>query len=249
MASMELLRETSRALLGLRLDDAQLADFETYYRELIAWNRRVNLTSITDTDEVQIKHFLDSLTCLLALGSGAGGDSDAADRRLRVVDIGAGAGFPGLPLKIVRPGWELTLLDAVGKKIAFLEHLVGVLGMKNVKAIHGRAEDLGREPGRRAGYDLALARAVADLPVLAEYALPLIRVGGIFVAQKGHDIEDELRRAQAALRQLGGRLDAIIPVSLPGLDEPRHLVRLMKVAETPAKYPRRAGIPEKRPLA
>jgi len=247
---METLRAGAETL-GLRLTQQQLAAFETYYRLLLEWNERANLTTITERQEVQVKHFLDSLTCLLALEplrdesvavEGAQGET------WRVLDVGSGAGFPGLPLKIVRPTWQVTLLEAVGKRTAFLEHLVNELGLAGVVVIQGRAEDLGRQSAHREGYDVVVARAVAELRVLAEYALPLCRVGGIFIAQKGAEPDPELSQAQKAIEVLGGRLDAVIPVRLPTLGQPRHLVRIFKVQSTPPQYPRRAGMPKKRPL-
>lgn len=248
---METLRAGAEAL-GLRLTQQQLAAFETYYRLLVEWNERANLTTITERQEVQVKHFLDSLTCLLALeplgDEGVAVGEGARGEAWRVVDVGSGAGFPGLPLKIVRPGWQVTLLEAVGKRTAFLEHLVNELGLAGVVVIQGRAEDLARQSAHREGYDVVVARAVAELRVLAEYALPLCRVGGVFIAQKGADPDPELSQAQRAIQVLGGRLDAVIPVRLPTLDQPRHLVRILKVQTTPPQYPRRPGMPKKRPL-
>jgi len=218
-----------------------LAAFQTYYEELIAWNERANLTAITDYQEVQIKHFLDSLSCLLVL-------AELPIWRWRRLDIGAGAGFPGLPLKIARPQMELTLLEAKKKRVQFLQHLVEILGLPGVAIIRGRAEELGRQPGHREGYDLVLARAVATLPVLLEYALPLCRIGGIFLAQKGPDIKEELESAQVALRVLGGRLLEARGLELPRSMGRRNLLVVGKVARTPEKYPRRPGVPAKRPL-
>lgn len=237
---MELLEEGARRW-GLDLTSDMLAAFQTYYEELIAWNERVNLTAITDYQEVQIKHFLDSLSCLLVL---AGSPID----RWRHLDIGAGAGFPGLPLKIAQPRMELTLLEAKKKRVRFLEHLVERLELPGVEIIRGRAEELGRQPGHREGYDLVLARAVATLPVLLEYALPLCRIGGIFLAQKGPDIEEELETSHVALRVLGGRLREVRGLELPYSMGRRNLVVVEKVAPAPEKYPRRAGVPAKRPL-
>jgi len=237
---MELLEEGARRW-GLGLTPEALIAFQTYYEELIAWNERVNLTAITDCREVQIKHFLDSLSCLLVL---AGLPID----RWRHLDIGAGAGFPGLPLKIAQPQMELTLLEAKKKRVQFLEHLVERLELPGVAIIKGRAEELGRQPGHREGYDLVLARAVATLPVLLEYALPLCRMGGIFLAQKGPDIKEELETSQLALRVLGGRLREVRGLELPRSMGGRNLVVVEKVASTPEKYPRRPGVPAKRPL-
>jgi len=214
--------------------------FGLYYGELVSWNERVNLTSVTDPEEVQVKHFLDSLSCLQVL------DTLPADAKC--IDIGAGAGFPGLPLKIVRPGIRLTLLESVGKKVRFLEHTVEALGLEGVKVVRGRAEEMGRHPEYREAFDVAMARAVAQMAVLVEYALPLLRVGGVFVAQKGADVGEEVEAALPALKLLGGRLQGLRSVNLPGLDEPRHLVVVEKVTPTPDRYPRRPGIPTKRPL-
>lgn len=224
---------------GLALTPAQQHDFDLYYRELIDWNSRVNLTSITERDQVIVKHFLDSLTLAPILQTLA----PAA----RLIDIGTGAGFPGIPLKIALPNLRLTLLETTGKKVDFLKRLLAQLRLRDAIAIQARAEDLGRHPEHRAQYDVAVARAVANLATLAEYALPFVRVGGLFIAQKGVDIDDELKQATHALKELGGRVREIVRVQLPGL-EPRHLIVVEKIAATPDKYPRRAGIPERKPL-
>jgi len=248
--AMRLLSESARHL-GLELNEEHLEAFEIYCRELVAWNRKFNLTAITDYDEVQIKHFLDSLTCLLAiqdLRSEVQGRVLDLEAGAKVIDIGAGAGFPGLPLKIVCPGLRLTLLEATGKKVRFLEHMVSRLGLENVEVIKGRAEELGRDAAHRERYDLALARAVATLPVLVEYALPFCRLGGLFVAQKGPEGDAEAKAAEGAMATLGGALRRIVHLELPVLAEPRSLVVIEKIAPTPQKYPRRPGIPSKRPL-
>ena len=236
---MELLQAGAKEW-GLTLTPRQLEAFELYYQQLIVWNERVNLTAITDYEEVQVKHFLDSLSCLQVLST--------TSPQARCIDIGAGAGFPGLPLKVVRPQLRLTLLEATRKKVLFLEHMVKELGLREVEIVRERAEELGREPDHREGYDVAVARAVAGLPVLVEYALPLLKMGGIFLAQKGMEIEEEVQAARPAMEVLGGLLKEVRAVQLPGLDSPRHLVVVDKVASTPQKYPRRVGIPAKRPL-
>lgn len=236
---MELL-EAGAEEWGLILTPDQVEAFELYYRQLVFWNERANLTAITDYEEVQIRHFLDSLSCLQVL-------TDLAPEA-RCIDIGAGAGFPGLPLKIIRPQLRLTLLESTGKKVRFLEHTASKLGLQGVELIKGRAEELGRRPDRRESYDVALARAVAQLPVLLEYALPLLKLGGVFVAQKGMEIEDEVEDARSAMEILGGRIKEVKAVQLPGIEGPRHLVVVEKVAHTPQKYPRRVGLPGKRPL-
>ena len=240
--SIELLVAGARGL-GVTLTERHLSAFETYYRELVAWNERFNLTAITDWEGVLVRHFLDSLSCLKALpraelAAGA-----------RVIDVGTGAGFPGLLLKIVCPGMRLTLLEATGKKVTFLEHVVQVLGlMRDVGVIHGRAEELGRDPAHRERYDWALARAVAEMPALVEYLLPLVRVGGAMLAQKGEGAAAEVHGADAAILALGGRVRQLVPVELRGLAETRYLVVVDKVAATLEKYPRRPGVPQKRPL-
>lgn len=239
--STELLaREAGR--LGLELNAAQLTLLDSYYEELVAWNARVNLTGIVEWEAVQIQHLLDSLTCLLVLPPAARSAPYA------VVDIGAGAGFPGVPLKIALPHIRLTLVESVGKKTAFLQHLVQALRLVDVEVLTMRAEEAGRQPPHRAGYDLAVARAVAALPVLVEYMLPLVQVGGLAVAMKGRDVQEEVASAQRALNALGGRLAAVHPVTLPGLDAPRHLVVVEKVRRTPPQFPRQTGVPQKHPL-
>jgi 16S rRNA (guanine527-N7)-methyltransferase len=229
--------------LGIAISDRHAAAFETCYQELLEWNRRFNLTAITDRQGVLVRHFLDSLSCLRALSSAQLASG------ARVIDVGSGAGFPGLPIKIVCPEMRLTLLEATGKKVSFLEHLVGVLGLTDVVVVHARAEELAHNPTHREGYDWAVARAVAEMPTLAEYMLPLVRVGGGALAQKGKGAPAEVQQAEAAIVALGGRVRQLMPVELRGLAETRYLVTLDKVAATPQHYPRRAGLPSKRPLA
>jgi len=228
--------------LGIPLNESHLSLFRIYYEELIEWNRRFNLTAITDYEAVQVRHFLDSLSCLLAL------PASCLQVGARVVDIGTGAGFPGLPLKIVCPHISLTLVEATRKKVVFLEHLVARLELEGVQVIHARAEELGRQPAHREQYDWALARAVAEMPTLVEYLLPLVRVGGSVLAQKGEGGPAEVHAAEEAIRILGGEVRRLVPVHLHGIAETRYLVIVDKVAATPEKYPRRPGIPSKRPL-
>jgi 16S rRNA (guanine527-N7)-methyltransferase len=230
--------------LGLRLTPTQQASFQLYYEELVIWNQKFNLTAIIEYEQVQIRHFLDSLSCLLARETRLTLGRPGA----KMIDVGAGAGFPGLPLKLVCPATRLTLLEATGKKVTFLEHVVQRLGVQTVTAINARAEELAHDFAHREQYDLALARAVAELPVVAEYTLPFCKVGGWVVAQKGEAAAAEAWSAERAITILGGALRRVIPVELPGLPEDRSLVVIEKVSPTPANYPRRPGIPAKRPL-
>jgi len=222
------------------LSEAQLDAFERYSRELIVWNERVNLTRIVAPDEIAIKHFLDSLSVSLALPE--------LRSPYSIIDVGSGAGFPGLPLKIAIPDIALTLLETTAKKTAFLEHGVGVLGLTGVTILTDRAEAVGRQPDQREHYDLAVARAVATLPVLVEYTLPLVKVGGRVILQKGQDPSLEIKEAATALQKLGGRVGDVRPVLIPGLEAARHLVIIEKDRPTPEPYPRRPGLPAKKPL-
>jgi len=235
-----LVREANR--LGLELTADQLARFRRYYEELVTWNTRVNLTTILEWEAVQVQHFLDSLTCVRVLPTAV------QSSPYTIVDIGAGAGFPGVALKIALPHIRLTLVESVRKKAAFLQHLVQKLGLTEAEVLVLRAEEAGRQPVHREVYDMAVARAVAALPVLAEYMLPLVRIGGLAIAMKGREVEQEIAAAAGALALLGGQLQTTLPVDLPGLKERRHLVILDKVHPTPDKYPRRPGMPAKRPL-
>ena len=227
--------------LGLTLTGHHLDLFETYYRELVDWNSQVNLTAITDYQEVQVKHFLDSLTLVLSLDQGL-------VQFARMIDVGAGAGFPGVPLKIAFPQVSLTLADSVGKKTRFLEHIVRVLELDDVAVHTGRAEALAHQAELREGFDLALVRGVARLPVLLEYTLPFCRVGGRVVAWKHGGIQQELADGERTAPALGGKLGEVCPVEAPGLTDDRVLVVVNKVEPTPDRFPRRPGIPAKRPL-
>jgi 16S rRNA (guanine527-N7)-methyltransferase len=241
---MEALINGARALLNLELTPAQVSAFQLYSDELRAWNEKFNLTAITRPQDIQIKHFLDSLTVLKVMATGADGGAP-----LRVVDVGTGAGFPGLPLKIVCPQIQLTLVEATGKKATFCEHVAQALKLSTVTVVNARAEEVGRRPEHRERYDWALARAVAEMPTLAEYLLPLVRLGGHMLAQKGKDAPAETYGASKAIQKLGGELEQIVEVELPGIAEPRYLVVLKKIAATPPRFPRRPGVPGKAPLS
>jgi len=230
---------TQAAGFGLHLEAAQLELFASYQALLLEWNERVNLTAIREPEAIQRLHFLDSLTCATVMG-------DLNGRSL--IDVGTGAGFPGLPLKILYPQLRLTLVESVQKKARFLEEAVAELGLADVSVIAQRAEVLGQQANHRSQYDWAVARAVAEMRVLVEYLLPFCRVGGHALAQKGGNAASETAAARDAVAELGGAAPRLHPVRLPDHSETHYLVVIEKVRETPARYPRRIGIPAKRPL-
>ncbi|HET7580534.1 MAG TPA: 16S rRNA (guanine(527)-N(7))-methyltransferase RsmG [Bacillales bacterium] len=230
----ELLREK-----GIELSSPQLQQFHTYYEQLIEWNEKINLTAITDREAVYFKHFYDSLTPSFFYDF---------SRPLSLCDVGAGAGFPSLPLKICFPDLKVTIVDSLNKRIHFLTSLIDALGLKNVEVHHARAELFAKKSEFRESFDVVTARAVAKLPVLCEYCLPLARTGGDFLAMKGASIQPELEESERAIELLGGQLESVESLLIPGEMSKRHIVRISKQAGTPASYPRKPGTPNKRPL-
>ncbi|MEN8098502.1 MAG: 16S rRNA (guanine(527)-N(7))-methyltransferase RsmG [Chloroflexota bacterium] len=228
---------------NIDLSDQQVEQFRLYRQEIQKWNQSINLTAIDDDEGIIIRHFLDSLSCVLAMRQ-----VNHIKGECKLVDIGAGAGFPGIPLKIAFPSLQVTLVEATGKKSRFLDHMIDLLDLSGVESINSRAEDLGHSIEHREQYDWTVARAVADLPVLLEYMLPLTQIGGFSLAQKGEKGPEEVSRADRALSVLGGKLIKVLPAEIHGLAETRHLILVEKIATTPAKYPRRPGMPTKRPL-
>lgn len=236
---MDALIQDAKTLFNVHLTGRQVMALINYEKELVAWNQKFNLTAIRDVESIRVKHFLDSYSCVLAW---------KANPPLRLVDVGTGAGFPGIPLKIVYPTMQVTLVESVGKKAMFCQHVIQTLGLEGIEVIQTRAEDLGQNPAHRESYDWAVARAVANLNILSEYLLPLVKVGGTMLAQKGESGPAEAQSAEKAMKLLGGKLKQLIPVELPGVPDDRFLVLVDKVAATPPKYPRKAGIPMKMPL-
>ena len=227
------------AAAGLELSALQLDQLTTYYERLVERNQFVNLTALTSPEDVAVKHMIDSFLAYR---------KDIFFPGAALCDVGTGAGFPGLALKIYQPELRVTLMDSLAKRLAFLQELIDAFGLTNVTVCHMRAEDAGRSAAHREKYDVVTARAVARLSVLAEYALPLVKVGGYFVAMKGPKYEAELADAKQALQTLGGRLQEVVPAVLPGLDDGRANLYIKKTAHCAALYPRRAGLPEKSPL-
>lgn len=224
---------------GITLDATKLEQLTRYYELLIEWNEKINLTAITEPKEVAVKHMIDALS--------------AYDEKLfiggaRVIDVGTGAGFPGLPLKIFAPQIKLTLMDALNKRVKFLQTVVAELGLNNVECVHQRAEEGARDKKYRESYDIAVSRAVARLPILAEYCLPFVKRGGHFIALKGMQYAEELDEAKRAIKILGGAEIASRRVFLPGLDDVRAVITIKKKMPTPKIYPRKAGTPAKNPL-
>ncbi len=225
--------------LGIEITDEQSAEFEKYMEMMLEYNKCVNLTAITEKEEIEEKHFVDSVSAVL---------SERLHNNCTLIDIGAGAGFPSLPIKIVRKDIDVTMLDSLNKRINFLNSAINELHLEKIRAIHMRAEDGGRKTEHREKFDVAVARAVADLSVLAEYALPFVKKGGCFIAMKGPSVDEELDKAKNAIKLLGGKTREVKKIKLPSGIE-HSLVIIEKTDSTPSKYPRKAGKPVKEPLS
>ena len=231
--------EQQLAELNIELSDVQKLQFHKYYEMLVEWNKVMNLTGITDYDEVNEKHFVDSLAIVKSV------DMNQVEN---LMDIGTGAGFPGIPLKIAFPHLKVTLLDSLQKRINFLNAVIEELELNDIRTLHGRAEDYARKEEYREKYDLCVSRAVANLASLSEYCIPYVKVGGMFVSYKSGEIEEELQKSQKAIKELGGKLENVEKFQLPESDISRAFVRVRKAKNTFKKYPRKAGMPTKEPL-
>lgn len=239
--------KTSLEKYGLEYNETKVERLNTFYNQLIEKNKVMNLTSITDFDEALDKHFMDSLSIYL-INDFLISEGIDLTRNTKLIDIGAGAGIPGLPIKIIFPNLSVTLLDSLRKRIDFINETILNLKLNMTEGIHARAEDLARDNHHREKYDIAIARAVTSLPILLEYALPFLKKEGVFIAYKGPEISDEVESSQRALEILGGKIFHVKHYELPNLGDKRTLIIIKKVTATTSKYPRRSGIPEKKPL-
>ena len=229
---------TDKAInINVQLSESKIKDFYTYMIELIEWNKKINLTAILEEDDIIDKHFIDSLTISKYIK-----DNES------VIDIGTGAGFPGIPLKIARENLKIDLLDSLNKRINFLNEIINKLNLKNINAIHSRAEDEASKKEKRETYDIAVSRAVANLPVLLEYLLPFVKVGGKCICMKGMNIEEEVNNSKKVLMELGGEIEEINRFKLSDTDATRNIIIVRKIANTPKKYPRKAGTAVKNPI-
>lgn len=225
--------------LNIKLTEEQTRHFKEYKSLLKEWNEKINITAITEDDEIDIKHFLDSLTPTI---------TGLFNNYEKVIDIGTGGGFPGLPLKIFNPNLRVTLMDSLNKRITFLNEVIKNLNLRDIEAIHGRAEELGRKLEHRENYDICVSRAVASLNTLSEYCLPFVKIGGYFISMKGPDVDDELKEGEKAINILGGKITKKELITLPKSDIVHSLIIIEKIKETPTKYPRAGGKPKKNPL-
>lgn len=228
--------------LGISLTEHQMKQFYQYYELLIEWNRVMNLTAITEMEDVVVKHFMDSLSIVKAVK-----DVDTLDARM--IDVGTGAGFPGIPLKIAFPQLNITLLDSLNKRINFLNEVIDKLGLENITALHGRAEDFGKNSLHRESYDFCVSRAVANIATLSEYCVPFVKVGGCFISYKSGKIDEELETGKKAIGILGGTVREVVRFCLKGADADRAFVIIEKKEKTVKRFPRKAGLPAKEPLS
>lgn len=231
--------ETELKRLGIKLTDSQNEQFDRYYELLIEWNRVMNLTGITEYDEVVLKHFIDSLTIARICDM---------SKVSSLIDVGTGAGFPGIPIKIAFPHIRVVLLDSLNKRLKFLNTVIDELNLESVQTLHGRAEDHARKAEYREKFDLCASRAVANLSTLSEYCIPFVQRGGAFISYKSGTSDDEIKQAEKAVEILGGKIEKIDKFALPGTDMGRALIEIRKRKNTPGRYPRKAGIPAKEPL-
>lgn len=234
----ELLYKSSMEI-GKELNESQLLQFIKYKDLLLDWNKKVNLTSITDEKEIILKHFVDSISVSCGIDIKAG---------TSIIDVGTGAGFPGVPIKIVFPETNITLLDSVNKKLLFIESLINELGLKDIRCVHSRAEDGGNNVKFREMYDMCISRAVANLTVLSEYCLPFVKVGGVFISLKGPEVDEEIEVSKQAVKILGGEIEEVKKIEIPYTDIKHTLIIVKKVRQTPLQYPRKAGKASKNPI-
>lgn len=238
LENVDILKKTTAAM-GIDLSVSSLDSFRKYKEMILEWNQKINLTTITDSEEIDIKHFVDSLSPIL---------SGKLDGNKRMIDIGTGAGFPGIPLKLWNSDLDVTLMDSLNKRISFLNEVIFSLGLMKIHAIHGRAEELALKAEYREKYDICISRAVASLDTLSEYCIPFVKPGGYFIAMKGPSAAEEVKLAGKAVEILGGRVEDVLKVTFPGTELEHMLVIIKKEKNTPAKYPRGGGKPRKSPL-
>ena len=223
--------------IGVKINEKEVQKFYDYMNLLLEWNEKINLTAITEMNDVILKHFVDSMTILKYV-----------EDNKKVVDVGTGAGFPGIPIAIMNDNVDITLLDSLNKRLLFLKEVIDKLNLKNVNTVHGRAEDFGQDKSTREKYDIAVSRAVANMSTLSEYLIPTVKTGGICICMKGAEIEQELEDAKKAIKEFGGKIERIEKFVLPNSDMERNIIIIRKEKQTPNRYPRKAGTPAKEPI-
>jgi 16S rRNA (guanine527-N7)-methyltransferase len=238
MSKVDIFKDGAKEL-KIDISEEELKQFSVYKDLLKEWNEKINITAITDDDEIDIKHFLDSISVLMD-GTVKGNE--------KIIDIGTGGGFPGIPIKILKPDTQVVLLDGLNKRLKFLNEVIETLKLDDIETVHGRAEELGRKKEYREQFDIAVSRAVASLNTLSEYCLPFVKVGGYFIAMKGPEVDDEIIEAKKAIEKLGGEIEKRVDIELPFSDITHNLLFIKKTKETPKVYPRGAGNPKKKPL-